>query len=124
MSRSIFRTSALRLDPRKIAEIDDLRSIKPHPVRAQSAPMSRVKGSDSTANILVSYENINRDKIWEPVPAPGMNGKFGPAELGDRQEVTVGRCVEKIMVNDKVQKNIRFTYHNIRYTYVIRSGLT
>ena len=93
MSRSIFRTLATRKDPRKIAEINALRGIKPLAQRAHSAPISRAKGSDSTANILASYANINGDKIWEPSPAPGMNGKFGPAELGDKQEVTEGRRV-------------------------------
>ena len=117
MSRSIFRTLATRKDPRKIAEINALRGIKPNPQRAQSAPISRAKGSDSTANILASYANINKHNIFHPSPAPGMNGKFGPAELGDRQEVTEGRCVEKILVNDQVQKSIG-------YTYVLRGGLT
>jgi hypothetical protein len=115
-SRSIFRALATRKDPRKVAEINGLR-IKSLAQRAHSAPISRAKGSDSIANILVSYANINRDKIWEPAPAPGMNGKFGPAELGDRQEVTEGRCVEKILVHDQLQKGIG-------YTYVIRGGLT
>ena len=92
--RSIFRTAAARKDPRKIDQINAMRGIKPHPARAQSAPTSRGKGSDSTANILASYANINKDKIWKPKPAPGMNGKFGPAELGDRQELTAGRYGE------------------------------
>jgi len=116
VSRSIFRASATRKDPPKLAETNGLR-IKPLAQRAHSAPISRAKGSDSTANMFASYANINRDKIWEPAPAPGMNGKFGPAELGDRQEVTEGRCVEKILVNDQVQKSIG-------YTYVLRGGLT
>ena len=91
MSRSIFRTAAARKDPRKIDQINAMRGVKPHHARARSAPTSRSKGSDSTANILASYANINKDKIWQPKPAPGMNGKFGPAELGDRQELTDGR---------------------------------
>lgn len=33
-------------------------------------------GSDSTANILASY-----NKIWVP---KAVQGKFGPAEMGDR----------------------------------------
>ena len=95
--RSIFRTGTARKDPEKIRRINALRGednkdigVIKRRLRAQSAPSSRAKGSDSVSNILASYANPNKDKIWEPQP---VQGKFGPAELGDRQENTVGRSL-------------------------------
>ena len=88
--RSIFRSALARKDPAKIRQIQSMRGEKPHPRknRAQSAPVTRALGSDSAANILRNYANVNKDKVWQVMP---VQGKFGPAQLGDRQQETAGR---------------------------------
>eukprot|EP00277_Geminigera_cryophila_P042793 CAMPEP_0173071870 /NCGR_PEP_ID=MMETSP1102-20130122/9486_1 /TAXON_ID=49646 /ORGANISM="Geminigera sp., Strain Caron Lab Isolate" /LENGTH=236 /DNA_ID=CAMNT_0013940445 /DNA_START=167 /DNA_END=878 /DNA_ORIENTATION=+ len=98
--RSIFRTATARKDPEKIRRINALRGLKPHPKRgrAQTAPASRALGSDSTANILASY-----NKIWVP---KAVQGKFGPAEMGDRQEDTAGRVLFRHNPGSKTLKAV------------------
>jgi len=83
--RSLFRTAAAKKDPNKIHSILALRGEKPSGKYSKAS----TRGSQPSAeNILRQYAAENKDKIWEPKP---FQNKFGPAELGDRQEDTAGR---------------------------------
>jgi len=78
--RSIFRTSTSRKDPNKIHRIQSLRG---------EGKYTHKHSQPSAENILRQYAE-KKDKVWEPKP---VQGKFGPAELGDRQEDTAGRVL-------------------------------
>jgi len=100
--RSLFRTATSKKDPENLRRIQRLRESKP--------------AQNLTAAATFSYAHVDKDKVWEP---KAVGGKFGPAELGDRQDETTGRSLFRHHPGAKTEaakknKDVKFAAQDVQ----------